>query len=313
VSGKRHEILEYPYRAVREAIHNAFFHNDYQISGNILIEIFPDRLEIRNMGVPLGGTRLADLVDKPRHRNRVLLKVLSEMGFVEGWGIGLKMMLDILEKSGLPEPTLTVSAEETRFCFWTHTFLDEETLQWIREITSKSPIDINFHQILALAYAKHKKRITNAIYQRINGVSTHVAGNELRELCSLGLLILLGRGKSAYYTLIELFDKDEIRLERYFPQRVIVTLRSPQRKILSIVETFGKINAKQIFYQSGYGDERGVKRILNGLVRLGLINRAGKSIHDPSAYYEINKKYRRRVVEREKPGPKQLELPLKLN
>lgn len=312
ISGKRHEITEYPYLAIKEGIHNAFFHNDYQIPGDIIIEVFPDRLEIRNMGVPLGGTRLADLVAKPKHRNRILLKVLSEMGFVEGWGIGLKTMLDNLRKNGLPEPTLNVSSEETRLCFRTHAFLDAETLQWIQNTTSRSPIDINFRQILALAYAKHQKKITNTIYQRINGVSTHVAGNELRELCSSGLFIQLGRGKSVYYTLVELFGTDELRLEKYFPREVILKLGNPQRKILSIVETFGKINAKQIFYQSGYSDERGVKRILNSLVRLDLIKRTGKSKSDPSAYYEINKEYGKEDGEQAIPQPKHVQLELNL-
>jgi predicted HTH transcriptional regulator len=312
ISGKRHEIYEYPFLAIREAIHNAFFHNDYQVPGNIFIELFPDRLEIKNMGIPLGGTRLPDLVDKPKHRNRVLLKVLSELGFVEGWGIGLRTMLDNLRSNGLPEPTLSVSSEETRLCFRTHSFLDAVTLQWIQEFTTKSPIDMNFRQILALAYTKHQRKITNAIYQKINGVTTHVAGNELRELCSSGLFIQLGRGKSAYYTLAELFGEDETNLEKYFPLEKMVKLGHPQRKILSIIGKFGKINAKQIFYQSGYGDERGVKRTLNSLVRLGLIVRTGKSISDPSAYYEINKDYDSTDIGRETTTPPK-QLPLKLD
>lgn len=299
ISGKRQEISEYPFLAIREAIHNAFFHNDYHVPGTIFIELFPDRLEVKNMGVPLGGTRLIDLIDKPKHRNRVLLKVLSEMGFVEGWGIGLRTMIDTLSNNGLPEPTLDASGEETRLCFRTHSFLDAETLQWIQDFTAKSPIDINFRQILALAYAKHQKKITNAIYQKINGVTTHVAGNELRELCSSGLFIQLGRGKSAHYTLAELFDKDEVRLQKYFPLESIIKLGNPQRKILSIIEAYGGINAKQIFYQSGYSDERGVKRHLNSLVRLGFVVRKGKSISDPNAYYEINKTHGVAVADQE--------------
>jgi len=61
------------------------------------------------------------------------------------------------------------------------------------------------------------EKITNALYQSINGVSVHTAGNELRELCSSGLFISLGRGKSAYYTLAELYSTDEVRLDQIFP------------------------------------------------------------------------------------------------
>ena len=131
----------------------------------------------------------------------------------------------------------------------------------------------------------------------MNGVSPHVAGNELRGLCSLGMLVQLGRGKSSYYTLAELFDADEIRLEKYFPKEVIVRLNRLQRRVLSIVETFGQINAKQICNQSGYTDERGVKRVISNLVRLNLLIRRGKSRSDPAAYYEINKDYGIKDVE----------------
>jgi len=297
ISGKRNEISEYPRLALREAINNAFFHNDYSLPGSIFIEMFPDRLEIKNMGIPLGGTRLSDLVMKPKHRNPILLKVLSEMGFVEGWGIGLKTIIDNLRTNGLPEPKLIVSNEETCICFRTHSFMDKETLKWISSISSKTSVEMNMHQIIALAYTKHNKKMTNTIYQRINGVSTNVAGNELRELCSSGLFVLLGRGKSAYYSLTELFEANDIDLEEYFPKTIVLSLRPVQRKILSLVNMFGKINAKQIFYQSGYSDERNIKRILNGLVKLQLLKRVAKSASDPNAHYEVNKGYKKTVNE----------------
>jgi hypothetical protein len=73
----------------------------------------------------------------------------------------------------------------------------------------------------------------------------------------------------------------------------------------------GNINTKQIYYQSGYSDERGVKRILNGLVRLELLKRTGKSQSDPSAYYELNKTYKRRESGRMTTQPTQLSFDIK--
>ena len=104
--------------------------------------------------------------------------------------------------------------------------------------------------------------------------------------------------------LSELFDTDELRLKKYFPPQIIYELGNPQRKILSIIETFGKISAKQIYYQSGYRDERGVRRILSSLFKSELVKRTGKSMSDPSAYYEINKQYnktKRRALTSKKP------------
>jgi len=291
VSGTRYDVPEYPYLAIREATRNALFHNDYSIPGDIFIEIFPNRLEIKNMGVPLGGTRLQDLIEKPKLRNRIILKILYEMGFVEGWGIGLKTIVEQLRQNGLPEPKLTVSNEETILRFHTHAFLNSETLSWIQEITSKTPQEINHRQVLALARAKHGEKVTNQFYQEMNAVSVHVAGNELRQLCAMGLLVLQGRGKNAYYKLAEPTDASESQLEKYYPRQAINELRPVQKKILLIVLTYNRINAKQIFYQTGYSDERGVKRELSILTKMRFLNRAGKSISDPAAYYEINKSF----------------------
>ena len=98
------------------------------------------------------------------------------------------------------------------------------------------------------------------------------------------------------------------RLEKYFPRDMILKLTSTQKKILAIIETFSQISAKQIFYQSGYSDERGVKRTLNSLTKLRSIKRIGISKSDPNAYYELNKKYLRGDSRGTTISPEQLEL-----
>ncbi len=77
---------------------------------------------------------------------------------------------------------------------------------------------------------------------------------------------------------------------------------------LIVVKELYRENWKENYLELNASDERGIKRTLNGLVRLDLIKRVGKSSYDPSAYYELNKQYH---VQESPPigsSPKQLEL-----
>jgi len=61
---EREEVLEYPRRAVREALINAVAHRDYRISGRrIEIRMYADRLEIISPGGLPGYMTLDNLVD----------------------------------------------------------------------------------------------------------------------------------------------------------------------------------------------------------------------------------------------------------
>jgi len=58
VETERKETWEYPIEAIREAITNGICHRDYQMSSNVQVRIFDDRIEI------WGYCLLEDLVDK---------------------------------------------------------------------------------------------------------------------------------------------------------------------------------------------------------------------------------------------------------
>lgn len=96
-----------PPTAVREALVNAVAHSDYSQRGAPLrLAIFDDRLEVENPGLLPFGLTLEDL---PRGvsklRNRVIGRVLHELGMVEQWGSGAQRMIAACKESGLPAPT----------------------------------------------------------------------------------------------------------------------------------------------------------------------------------------------------------------
>ena len=79
----------YPELAIRELVANALIHQDLSITGSgPMVEIFDDRIEITNPGVPLVETsRMLD--SPPRSRNEGLASLMRRMGSCEERGSGV--------------------------------------------------------------------------------------------------------------------------------------------------------------------------------------------------------------------------------
>lgn len=94
----------YPEIAIRELIANALVHQDMTIGGTgPVIEIFNDRVEITNPGIPLIETdRFIDL--PPRSRNESLASLMRRVGVCEEQGSGIDKVIDAIEEAQLPAP-----------------------------------------------------------------------------------------------------------------------------------------------------------------------------------------------------------------
>ena len=67
----RKKVKVYPEKAIREFVANALILQDFAVTGSgVMIEIFTDRIEITNPGVPLVDTnRFIDTAPKSRNEN----------------------------------------------------------------------------------------------------------------------------------------------------------------------------------------------------------------------------------------------------
>ena len=76
--------------APRSLMVNAVAHADYSLTGmRIRVAIYANRLEVENPGMLPFGMTLDDLkAGVSRIRNRVIVRVLRELGLVEEWGTG---------------------------------------------------------------------------------------------------------------------------------------------------------------------------------------------------------------------------------
>ena len=87
----REESRIYPEIAIRELIANALIHQDFNVKGFPMIEIFSDRIEISNPGDPL---IIPDrFIDSYISRNEMLADIMRRMGFCEEKGSGLDKVI----------------------------------------------------------------------------------------------------------------------------------------------------------------------------------------------------------------------------
>lgn len=110
----RKRVKVYPVKAVREFVANALIHQDFTVTGTgVMIEIFPDRIEITNPGVPLVDiNRFIDTA--PKSRNESLASLMRRLNICEERGSGIDRAIEAIEAFQLPAPKFIRGDDYTR-------------------------------------------------------------------------------------------------------------------------------------------------------------------------------------------------------
>lgn len=100
----RKETTVYPEIALRELIANALIHQDFTIRGTgPMIEIFDNRIEIRNPGRLLASKKISRLIGtNPESRNEILASAFRRFNICEERGTGFIKTVAAIELFGLP-------------------------------------------------------------------------------------------------------------------------------------------------------------------------------------------------------------------
>lgn len=116
----RKEVPMFPELAIRELVANALIHQDFQQTGTgPMIEIFANRMEITNPGVPLVKTeRFLD--SPPKSRNEALASFMRRIGVCEERGSGVDKVVFQTEYYQLPAPVFEETDEHTRCVLFAH-------------------------------------------------------------------------------------------------------------------------------------------------------------------------------------------------
>lgn len=121
----RKELPLLPFIAIRELVPNAMIHQDFRLTGTSpMIEIFSDRMEITNPGLPLVRTdRFLD--SPPRSRNEALASFMRRVHICEERGTGIDKVVAQTELFQLPAPLFETTVEHTRATIFAYKTLNE--------------------------------------------------------------------------------------------------------------------------------------------------------------------------------------------
>ena len=184
----RKTVPVYPELAIRELVANALIHQDFSITGSgPMVELFGDRMEITNPGLPLVDTqRLLD--HPPRSRNEALASLMRRVGICEERGSGVDKVVFQTELYQLPAPAFEVVGESTR-----------STLFTPRALTKMDPAD-RVRAVYLHACLRYVERdfMTNTTLRGRFGLDTKnsaVASRLIKE--ALGLQVIRLHDQSA--------------------------------------------------------------------------------------------------------------------
>jgi ATP-dependent DNA helicase RecG len=97
-------VSSYPLRTVKEFLFNAVIHKDYQSNAPIKFYEFSDRIEISNAGGLYGKARPENFPNENDYRNPAISEAVKNLGYVNGFNVGVKAAIAALNKNGSPAP-----------------------------------------------------------------------------------------------------------------------------------------------------------------------------------------------------------------
>lgn len=182
VGARTEKVLEYPLRALREAIVNALLHRNYSLESDVRIFVHKDRIRIRSPGGLMPGVNL----DEPEHvpRNPVLCQLMFDIGYTEKYGYGIRMMRE--ETEAHPIAKLYFSTDTFRFDV---IFSKEKYFDIVEDVDRK-----------ILSFLREGPKTSSEIAKLV-GLSKQAIVLRMKKLISLGLVRKVGRGPKTTYVL----------------------------------------------------------------------------------------------------------------
>lgn len=193
----RKQIRHYHPKVIRELLLNAFAHHCFTISNDIMICVYPDRMEISSPGgLPLGVTK--DNILHQRHRrNPHFTTIMSDLKLMEGEGSGYDLIYEITSLDSKRPPVIESSFNETKVTVYSG--IQNAEIIPLLDYTQKNYLlsQKNFIALGAIAQAEKIRSIDLTEYLQLSDEERlhSYIGNLLKE----ELILKDGRGKGSFY------------------------------------------------------------------------------------------------------------------
>jgi ATP-dependent DNA helicase RecG len=189
----RKQIRHYHPKVIRELLLNAFAHKSFTVSGDIMIEVYPDRLAISNPGgLPIGVTK-NNILHARQRRNPHFIRVMHDLKLMEGEGSGYDLIygLNTLDSKELPQ---IISEYNFTKVIQTSKIMDEEILPVLDYVSQN--YDISQKNFIAFGLvAQHKKLLSTELSSLLQLTEDERLRSYTALLLDLELIITRGKTK----------------------------------------------------------------------------------------------------------------------
>lgn len=269
----RRNILAYDERVIRELCANSLVHRSYAVSGDIFINIYPDRVEFVNPGqLPLGVTE-NNILHKSVKRNERMANLFFALHLMEREGSGYDKMYEVQLTNGKRVPRV-VEGEDSVTAIVERRIVSYEAIKVMQ--TASQKFTLKQKHIICLGIIAQAGSISGSELIHQLELKDNVALRPwLRPLLDMGLVETNdGKTKNVEYRVVSQLLRDSdfkgrTTLKRIEPHRL-------RELILEDLKLFGPTSIKDLNIRIGKEiGIRSIQRILKNLIEDELVVKTG--------------------------------------
>lgn len=197
----RKHIAVYDEVVIRELLSNALVHRPYTQSGDVFINLYPDRLEITNPGpLPIGVTP-QNILHTSVKRNENLAKIFYDLGLMEREGSGYDKIYETLLSQGKAPPIVSQGDNADRVCVTIYKrIIDQNIIAFIARADETYQLSQKEKICLGLL-AQDKSLNVMQLSQKLNLSNAEDLPSWIGNLEDYGLIGSKGRTRGKTYTI----------------------------------------------------------------------------------------------------------------
>jgi ATP-dependent DNA helicase RecG len=193
----RRNIPFYPMEVIREICTNSLVHRTYTARGDIFINIYHDRLEIRNPGTLPYGVTPKNILSKSVRRNENLSKVCYDLNLMEKEGSGYDMVYASLLKIGKSLPSVSEDDDSVTITI-TKGFVNREIISLMDKAINE--FSLKQKEIITLGLLAQQPYSATELSKILNQGEEQSLRSWFGRLFEYGLVEKTGEGKGTQYS-----------------------------------------------------------------------------------------------------------------
>jgi ATP-dependent DNA helicase RecG len=267
----RENIPFYPVEVIREICINSLVHRTYTARGDIFINIYRDRLEIRNPGTLPYGVTPKNILSKSVRRNENLSKVCFDLNLMEKEGSGYDMIYASLLTTGKSLPSVYEDDDSVTVTI-TKGFVNQNIILLMNKAIDE--FSLKQKEIITLGLLAQQSYTATELSKILNQGEEYGLRSWLGRLLEYDLIQKSGDGKGTQYAVSSKFSqlnrvrktnakrkKSDAYLEEIISKDIMAHPNS------SVSEIHARINNEINLFK--------LKRMLGGMLDRGILRSEG--------------------------------------